>query len=293
MPWLTTKDGRHFNTDWIDDREKQISQNEKEASTRNVVAKLTPGKLTKRNSRDLIPKDSYIHGETYKATEKELSEALGDQQRVVKQRMEAVQELEQLQDKHLDPEAVKILGKREARLLVNDRDYPDTAEARQKVDKLREQQKQLERTISTDRELIDRWDRRNAEQQREEYGKPEFKEAHGNYEGFKTDESTTPGVDKALKEGKAKVVEMTPEQYIHECAHYIFDNSTVERTLRGRLEGDTKDTQNYALMMQQGVKFDTPYLDYSKENQEGLHRAIAAYMNGIEKIPVIIVGKRR
>ena len=34
MAWKTTKDGRHFNTDWID-RERQITQNRKEAEERN------------------------------------------------------------------------------------------------------------------------------------------------------------------------------------------------------------------------------------------------------------------
>ncbi len=34
MAWLTTKDGRHFNTDWID-KERQIAENKKQADERN------------------------------------------------------------------------------------------------------------------------------------------------------------------------------------------------------------------------------------------------------------------
>lgn len=36
MAWLTTKDGRHFNTDWID-KEKQIEKNKQEANERKAT----------------------------------------------------------------------------------------------------------------------------------------------------------------------------------------------------------------------------------------------------------------
>ena len=42
MPWLTTKDGRHFNTDWIDQdakqKERQINANKKQADEKNGKA---------------------------------------------------------------------------------------------------------------------------------------------------------------------------------------------------------------------------------------------------------------
>ena len=277
-----------------DTKKKQIKANKDEADKKNTTSESpVVHTTTKKDSRDLIPKDSYTSSAMYKKAEQDLSDALHSKQDVGKKYLEAYKRLEEARDKHLDPEAVQILGKREARILINDRSYPDTAEARQQVDRLHEQDKRLELTINTNQHLLDRLDTSNATKQREAYGTPEFKKASGEYKGFKTTESSTPYIDSKLKEGSAQVVEMTPEQYIHECAHYIFDNSTVEKTLRGRLSGDTKDTDNYASMMQQGVKFDTPYLDYSRQTQEGLHRAIAAYINGIDKMPVIIVGKRR
>ena len=37
MAWLTTKDGRHFNTDWID-KERQIAENKRQADERNDIS---------------------------------------------------------------------------------------------------------------------------------------------------------------------------------------------------------------------------------------------------------------
>ena len=108
------------------------------------------------------------------------------------------------------------------------------------------------------------------------------------YKGFKVKESTTPYVDDALKSGKAFVVEMSPKRYLQECAYNIFDNATLESTLRGT---DAKSVKKYMGMMKKGVKFDTPYLNYKDQQQEGRHRAIAAYMLGYKKIPVIIMSR--
>lgn len=106
------------------------------------------------------------------------------------------------------------------------------------------------------------------------------------YEGFKVGESTTSYVDDALKSGKAFVVEMSPKEYLQECAYNIFDRSTLEKTLRGTSASNVK---KYMDMMKSGVKFDTPYLNYKDSAQEGRHRAIAAYMLGYKRIPVIVM----
>ena len=44
-------------------------------------------------------------------------------------------------------------------------------------------------------------------------------------------------------------------------------------------------------MMADGTKFNMGYIDYNREQQEGRHRAIAARLLGIKKIPVYIRGK--
>ena len=77
MPWLTTKDGRHFNTDWMDEEEKkkyaQIIKNEEEAAKRAesispysiwssshlssynaVVKQFKDGKITKEKYDEII-----------------------------------------------------------------------------------------------------------------------------------------------------------------------------------------------------------------------------------------------
>ena len=108
------------------------------------------------------------------------------------------------------------------------------------------------------------------------------------YKGFKINESTTPYVDTALKEGKAFVVEMSPMRYLQEIAYNIFDRATLESSLRGT---SASSVQKYMNMMKKGVKFDTPYLNYRDQQQEGRHRAIAAYLLGYKRIPVIVMRK--
>lgn len=161
------------------------------------------------------------------------------------------------------------------------------------LDQLESAKRGLSSILEATRDQIDEWDEREGGRSRNktltakerEYYSTEVQD---NYQGFKTAESTTSFIDNALKEGKAKLVEMSPKRYIQECATSIFKDSSIERVLVGRR---AKDVAKYMTMMENGVKFDTPYLNYQKSGrgQEGLHRAIAAYMLGIEKIPVIIL----
>lgn len=243
-----------------------------------------------RSAEDLIPKNSYTNDPEYQKASKGLGALVDESLDLNHKFVEAAGELDKARDKHLDPEMVQLMSRREARLFVYDEDFPDTAEAKKKLDKIKTRQDKVEKEISQRQDVMRKLEHENSKVQREQYGKPEFKEAKGEYEGFKTNESTVSNVDSKLEQGKAKVVEMTPEQYIKECAYYIFNNSTLERTLNTR--AGNKDTEKYAKMMREGTKFDTPYIDYGNAGQEGLHRAVAAYINGYEKIPVIVIGKR-
>lgn len=72
----------------------------------------------------------------------------------------------------------------------------------------------------------------------------------------------------------AKIVYMTPNEYLERCAKDIF-NSTWEKTVAS-IERNYADTiTKYANDMKNGDKFPIPYLNYVTENQEGRHRALA------------------
>jgi hypothetical protein len=271
---------------WIDRSEGQFADVEAESATKSER------KL--RDPHDLVPKDSYTKKSEYQQNEAKVQGLYKELDPLQKQYLTLAKALDEAKDKHVKEEDRKALGRNIARMFVDEKAYPDVAEVAERFHRVAKRKNEVEDEISAMHNYFESQDGGQSKKQREEYGRPEFKEAHGEYEGFKRDESTDSGVDDAVKKGKARVVEMTPEQYIHECAHYIFEGSTFERTLRGRL-GD-KDTEKYAKMMREGVKFDTPYLKYNaigEGGQEGLHRAVAAYINGYEKIPVIIIGKRR
>lgn len=87
------------------------------------------------------------------------------------------------------------------------------------------------------------------------------------------------------KKGKEfEIVEMSPSEYIHQCA---LGFKTNEENLR-----KTRDV-NYFEKMLEGEQFPMPLLDYSGNHfgQEGLHRAMAAEYLGIRKIPVMVISK--
>ena len=246
----------------------------------------------KRMLPKLNPEDSYEKDSKYVEAGERLHDAFKKEQAVTDEWMKAHEALEKERDKYVDEDMLEIMSRREARFLVMDSEHPEIMELKQKSDKLFEKKQALEREMSEAQDYLDWQDKVNSRKQKAAYNPPEFKEAYGEYPGFKRDESTIPYYDERVKDGRAKVVEMSPEEYIKECAYYIFHNSTLEKTLRGRVDADLEDTLKYAQMMRQGVKFNTPYLNYTDEGQEGLHRAVAAYINGIKKMPVIIVGSR-
>ena len=107
------------------------------------------------------------------------------------------------------------------------------------------------------------------------------------YEGFTT-ETDVPYILELLENGKAWVAEMSPKEYLERCAFDIFDKGTLESTAAAV---DITNVNKYADQMEAGEQFAVPYLNYSSQNQEGRHRALAAMLNGYDKIPVVIVGK--
>ena len=109
------------------------------------------------------------------------------------------------------------------------------------------------------------------------------------YFGF---DITKGGMRGDLERGKARLVEMSPEEYIRRCAYEIFKNNepspaTLESVLSSREQASIDE---YAQRMLAGEKAPTPYLNYETSNQEGLHRALAAMKAGIDVIPVMVEG---
>ncbi len=83
-----------------------------------------------------------------------------------------------------------------------------------------------------------------------------------------------------------KIEYLTPDEYLKRTAKGF--NKSVEELIQGR---GNKYAEQYAEQMKNGIEFDMPYLDYSHKrfNQEGVNRAMAAKLAGIEKIPTLIV----
>lgn len=136
-------------------------------------------------------------------------------------------------------------------------------------------------------------DRAHAEQiANVSFDKPR-KATKDSYEGFKTDDTGVPFYNDIMDKNyanskglKTYIAEMSPKEYIQRCAYEIFEGGTMESTL-GAV--DTENLAKYTEAMSNGTKFNTPYLNYADGGQEGRHRALAAYNNGIETIPVLIV----
>jgi hypothetical protein len=104
------------------------------------------------------------------------------------------------------------------------------------------------------------------------------------YKGFQLDTGTS-DVQRWLNEGSAKIVEMSPKFYLEECAYKAYENATLESTIMG---ANFEYVLKYAEQMEEGTKFYMPWIDYVRNGQEGRHRALAAFINGYEKIPVVI-----
>lgn len=104
----------------------------------------------------------------------------------------------------------------------------------------------------------------------------------------------------------SKRVEMSPDEYIKKCARqykrrgYPQKTRTLEKSLVTGREEHTRDDgtsviDNYAKEIKDpNTKVDEPFLFYhhrgniAKDQQDGLHRAIAAKKAGLDKIPVHI-----
>lgn len=164
----------------------------------------------------------------------------------------------------------------------------------EKLDKLKEENKELMKKIKeNDHELTEVRDKmddikkraREVEKKDHKFTKPK-KATKSDYKGFDMADTGVSYYNDLLEKGRGYVAEMSPKEYILRCAFEIF-SGTIESTINGVEDSNAK---KYAAKMKSGEKFHMPYLNFRESQQEGRHRAIAAYLNGYKLIPVFIVG---
>jgi len=290
MAWITTKSGKRINTDWFDEDEKnkqrQIAGNKQEADKKNNKP------VTEEDIKaKLIKADSYTNDPKYKKLSDEVQDALIRRRSSNQKYHELSKELKK---ETMDKPKSEWDSSDELRSLLGDKPVKYTEKGKQlkaEVDKYFKQYTEADHEWTEKTNELLNLDKAQQDKQKQEWAKTNkdiSMDVKSEYPGFKLNESTTPEVDDALKSGKAIVVEMSPETYLHEVAHNIFPKDTIETTIRGT---DIKNINRYMQMMKDGTKFDTPYLNYKTKGQEGRHRAIAAMMLGIKRIPVIVVRK--
>ena len=98
------------------------------------------------------------------------------------------------------------------------------------------------------------------------------------YKGFKLD--TT---DKKYSE--AKVVEMTPQEYLRRVAFDVRGNG-LDEVLNN---ASPAQVEKYMRQMLRGTRFNAPTLNYRNGTTVGDARALAAMFNGYKRIPVMII----
>lgn len=83
-----------------------------------------------------------------------------------------------------------------------------------------------------------------------------------------------------------RIVEMTPDEYMAECAK--FHNNTIEEEY---MMVDPVNVERLKEVVAGGELLPLPYLDYARRGQEGRHRAVLAKQLGYKYIPVMVLYK--
>ena len=294
--WITTENNHkvHLNKEGKPDK-----------GNKHVIGVMENGKGSPRSLKDFYPKDSYQDSP-------EFQKAWGASNRAEKKAKEIDEEIWQLnkelegetelKDLEFDPDDEDSVPDR----MLTDEEWDAIFRGSKKVKSYSEKGEEIKSRIAKLRDERKKFDdeakenngqmrfikQEAAVKQMEDYcirkeKEPELKDARDSYEGFTTETTGTSYGDDYLKSGKCRIVEMSPKEYLERCAYEIFDNGTMESTLNGAVDEDAK---KYADMMKNGTKFDLPWLNYNGGGQEGRHRALAAYMNGLNKMPVLIIG---
>lgn len=98
------------------------------------------------------------------------------------------------------------------------------------------------------------------------------------YNGFKIDSNKS-------SYANAKIVEMTPQEYLRRVA-FGFKNNSLESLVNS---ASPATVEKYMRQMLRGTKFNSPSLNYSRGSSVGMERVMAAMMNGYQRIPVMVI----
>lgn len=247
-----------------------------------------PGEGFKKSVSDFKPSDSYIDSAEYKEAAKKIKECLQKSGELYEKRKELEEKLKKeskikpRSEWNDDDEIESLLGN-------TPRTYTEEGEKlRSELVKLELQDLDIQEEKDIASETLHSLKDKAREKQLKEYKQKELVpvEEGKEYEGFTLEKTSNSFGDDYLKNGEGVVVEMSPKEYFDRCAYEIF-SGTMESAL-GAV--DEKTVEKYAEQMRGGTKFDLPYLNYKDSGQEGRHRAMAAYLNGVDRIPVLIIG---
>lgn len=238
-----------------------------------------------RKAEDFLPEDSFLNKDSFKKIAEEWSETESKEKELFSKYQE--------REKEIEEKAVEAFKKEYPDVEVIDFGDMQMAKSLGKslISEKNEYQEEWLSTSKKAEELhrkLSRIRKREGKKQVDSY----FSESHPvtltdnvDFEGFNVKTTGTSFGDDYLKKHPENIAIMSPKEYIERSAYEIF-----EAPIEGSVPID-KNLDEYVEMMKQGVKFDLPYLNYDNGNkgQEGRHRAIAAYMAGIDKIPVLVM----
>ena len=293
ITWIT-KNGKHIPiyADKVSDDEKkkqrEIGQNEQSAKSMNRLSSdADESKLREELRNKLLDKDSYMLSDEYRR----LSEDVTKKYNEVLRLQDRQRELWKIKDENTqsDDSVFNELGSNDYEAQVIAKMFGKKNEkAKAAEEELRELYDKIDRAE-------ERWDQASEKLQvyHKEHGRKQSvneasvsKNIKSDYEGFELDTHTSYYQD-LYKQGKAYIVEMSPRTYLEYCGAKIFESS-YEKQVQAVM-ADVKQTYRLADMMKNGTKMYMPALDFKTKGQEGRHRAAAAILNGIDKIPVMIV----
>lgn len=291
MPWITTKTGKRVNTDWFDEERKKQAQIDRNKAQANQAS----GKSHKQQIHELMGNDSYVNSPEYMSAMKQWQELEKQRQTDMDRRLELYKV--RGTGTQINKDDLEAFGGDRNLAALFATKSPEAEAADKELKEIYRREKELDRKQEHYQKTLEKHDKEAAKKQKTQFDE-DFKagkltmrrQSREEYEGFETDTHTTHYQD-LYKKGEAMIMDMSPKEYLQRCAVDIFD-STFERQVRAA-EADADHTFELVEMMRSGTKMYMPVLNYNDKEQEGRHRAVAAMLLGIDRIPVMVVPKKR